>query len=691
MTVAATIVMLLVMTFRIPGGFHGTIFTLLISRENPTATLLSGVRTAVAYLIGTLYTVFTIRIMIGDPLTHFLWVGGSVFLSFYLLRVIADYGTAVPFGFAVLGAISLWDNSAIDVNTRVENTLWLAGGVAIAVAVTIVLEYVFRMIHPTTDLTEGIEARMQTVEDVLRWAAAGGARDSVVDKKLDLYSSVGTSRLRRLILRSRYSAPVKSQITAAIVMVGRLVDLSVSFCFALGARATTLDPIDRERCTRLADQIAVLRENLLLRQLPEKIPIPTQAEHSGLRFLPEMERTVAFIPQVLVGAAPVPGLIPVPMQDEPQQRMFVVDALSNFAYVQFALRGTLAAMVCYITYIAFDWAGLSTSVLTCFITALSTIGSSRQKQVLRFAGTCIGGFVFGMGAQIFVLPYVDSIVGFTVLFAFVTAISAWLQTASARLSYLGVQLALAFYLIHLQEFTIQTSLSIARDRVFGVLLGLVSMWLLYDRLWVRNALDEMQTVFARNLQMLAELAEQLVEKDTLKAIKRIRMLRDQINAGFQALAAQSDALLFEFGPERQRNLEIREDVRRWQPSIRTLLQLQIAISQYRAEKPVQQLLPSIAEAHIEFEQDIAQILRALANEVQGKPSDPAPDLQNAAQRLEKEIRNHYASLGVEVPSQGADMISLAESVASILSPLYQDIHITPLRPAGGPSTYNLNG
>src|SRR6201999_4396950 len=115
------------------------------------------------------------------------------------------------------------------------------------------------------------------------------------------------------------------------------------------------------------------------------------------------------------------------------------------------------------------------------------------KQFLRLGGALIGGIIFGMGAQIFILPFLDSIAGFTLLFAVVTAISAWISTASARLSYLGVQLALAFYLINMQEFTIQISLAIARDRVFGVLLGLFSMWLLFDRLWVRNALDEMRT------------------------------------------------------------------------------------------------------------------------------------------------------------------------------------------------------
>ena len=49
---------------------------------------------------------------------------------------------------------------------------------------------------------------------------------------------------------------------------------------------------------------------------------------------------------------------------------------------------------------------------TCLLTALSTIGSSRQKQVLRIAGAIVGGFLLGMGSQVFILPYLDSIAGF---------------------------------------------------------------------------------------------------------------------------------------------------------------------------------------------------------------------------------------------------------------------------------------
>jgi multidrug resistance protein MdtO len=364
------------------------------------------------------------------------------------------------------------------------------------------------------------------------------------------------------------------------------------------------------------------------------------------------------------------------LDEEEPPHFFASDAFSNPAHVRFALRGTLASMAGYILYTAIDWPGLSTSIATCIITALSTIGSSRQKQFLRLGGAIIGGFIFGMGAQVFVLPYLDSIAGFTLLFMFVTAISSWIATASPRLSYLGVQLALAFYLVNLQEFTIQTSLAIARDRVCGVLLGLMSMWLIYDRLWVKNSLDEMQTVFARNVEMFAELAEQLLEKDQVKAIKRIRKLRDLLNAGFAAVTAQADAVLFEFGPSRQRALQIREDFRRWQPSIRTLLQVQIASAQYLVNKPLSQLPGPIDEAGVAFEKDIAQVMHAMASEVSGKPVAAVPDIRMSAARVREAISKYYQDRGVPVPAQASDVLGLVEKLATILAPLYEDIRDT---------------
>ncbi len=551
------------------------------------------------------------------------------------------------------------------------------------VVVTVVVEYVFRRVHPTTDLTEGIEDRLKMVENDLRSAAAGQPLDTVSEKRLSLYASVGTSRLRRLILRSQYSLHFKAQMGAAVALVGQLVDVTANFQLALVERAkksgqlvAQLDPADKARLQHLAGEVEMFCKDLGLKRLPGKIQRPAEQDPSKLPFLSAMERIVALIPEAFSGSTKMGEFVTAPLDEEEPKRFFARDTFSNPAHVQFALRGTLAAFASYIIYTAIDWPGLSTCMATCIITALSTIGSSRQKQFLRLGGVIVGGIIIGFGAQMFVLPYLDSITGFTLLFMFVTALSAWIATSSPRLSYLGVQLALAFYLINLQEFTIQTSLSIARDRVFGVLLGLMMMWLIYDRLWVKSALDEMQTIFARNLEMFAELTEQLLEKDQVKAIKRIRQLRDQLNSGFPVVTAQGDAVLFEFGPSRQRQLQIRDDVRRWQPSLRTLLQVQIASVQYLQHTPLGNLPEPIAQAGVAFEKDVAQVMHAMASEASGKPVAGVPDISLSAAQFQDAIRKYYQDAGTPVPTQASDVLGLAESLATIIGPLYEDIRDT---------------
>ena len=153
-------------------------------------------------------------------------------------------------------------------------------------------------------------------------------------------------------------------------------------------------------------------------------------------------------------------------------------------------------------YNGIDWPGINTALATCIITALATIGSSRQKQVLRIGGALAGGFLISLPAQIYLLPLMDSITAFALYFAAVTALAAWFATSGPRLSYFGLQIALAFDLIDLQEFSMQTSLAMARDRVVGVLLGLIAMRLVFDQLWAPRASARMQTMLATLLHQL---------------------------------------------------------------------------------------------------------------------------------------------------------------------------------------------
>lgn len=174
-------------------------------------------------------------------------------------------------------------------------------------------------------------------------------------------------------------------------------------------------------------------------------------------------------------SAAAAGLQPAP------RRTFVADAFSNPSHQVFALKGCLAAAICYLVWEAVSWPGLGVCTVTCIIAApLSTPGSSRQRLVTRVLGLLTGGVICGIGSQSFILPSIDSIVGFTLLFAAVSAAAAWIVTSSARLSYFGRQMALAFYLTMFQTWGVNPSPAISRDRLMGILLGLMATWLVFD-------------------------------------------------------------------------------------------------------------------------------------------------------------------------------------------------------------------
>src|SRR5260370_20669451 len=130
----------------------------------------------------------------------------------------------------------------------------------------------------------------------------------------------------------------------------------------------------------------------------------------------------------------------------------------------------------------------------------------------------------------------------------VPAVAAWFVTCSPRLSYFGLQVALAFYLINLQEFAVQTSLSIARDRIVGILLGLFIMWLVFDQLWGAPAAVEMKRTFISNLRLMGQFAREPGSTDVRKALARSVALREAINTNMDKVRGLADGVLFEFGP-----------------------------------------------------------------------------------------------------------------------------------------------
>jgi multidrug resistance protein MdtO len=506
------------------------------------------------------------------------------------------------------------------------------------------------------------------VEDLLNCYAADRPVDENVAQQVARMAVVGTSILRRLLRRSVHSPQYKEQVGGVVALVGSLVDIAASF----DAQSIQVSGDDRKRIGGLSRNIGSIRADLLSGRSPRLTePLSDTDASPSIPLLREMERTVSLIPEVFTGAQSPSAYAPLPAGDEPAMRLFVADALSNPEHLKFALKGCLAASLCYIVYTALAWPEISTAVVTCVLTALTTIGASRQKQVLRLSGALAGGAV-GIAALVFILPYLDSISGFAVVFLVVTIPAAWIATSSPRLSYFGVQFALAFYLMNLQEFKLQTSLEVTRDRVLGILLGLMMMWLVFDQLWSAPAAIEMRRAFISNLRSLARLV-----REPLPGSEKTwssDSLRERINAGFDNVRSLGDGVLFEFGPSRQQDLALRDRIRRWQPGLRLLFLTRVALLKYRLRLPGFELPEPVRLAQKEFDDQLAITLDGMADRLEGKGPEVRESLEVSLERLEKTTATCCSELPEEaLAPQLRSFLPLSRRIESLTSGLDREI------------------
>jgi multidrug resistance protein MdtO len=437
--------------------------------------------------------------------------------------------------------------------------------------------------------------------------AANRPSSPETNRMLAQYAVVGVGALRAHVTRTSHQSTNRNRMSAMISLTGRSID----FAAALATTGLRFPAAEQERAARLARHIAEIRMCLQSNNQPTQWE-PEVGANEGTPLLYELEASTSLMASVLSGASSVDPRLEVLDNPPASNRIFVADAFSNPEHLRYVLGGTLAAMICYILYVSLDWPGISTSVTTCVFTALSNVGASRQKQVLRIAGAVLGGFVFGLGAQIFILPNVDSVVGLAVLFAVVTAVAAWVSTSSTRLSYAGLQIALAFYLINLSEFRIQTSLTQGRDRAVGVLLGIFAMWLVFERLYPNPAGDEMVRIFVRNLRLMAELITGSPTSTDTEGILKVRRQREQVFRNFGDVNAQTDAVPFETGSRRATDMAARDRIRRWQSSIRTFYLLEAPLVQFRVFGEIGEKSTAFRQMDDVFREECARALQHMA-------------------------------------------------------------------------------
>jgi multidrug resistance protein MdtO len=172
----------------------------------------------------------------------------------------------------------------------------------------------------------------------------------------------------------------------------------------------------------------------------------------------------------------------VALKKEAKSGFFQPDAFTNPVHVQFALKVTGSAMLCYLIYSVLSWPGIHTALITCFIVALTTAGESVEKLTLRIVG-CLAGAGLGLLVMLRIIPRTTDI-GDLAAVVFVGAfLAAWIAAGDKHISYAGFQLGFAYFLCILQGPSPSFDMAVARDRVIGILLGNIVSYFAATRLW----------------------------------------------------------------------------------------------------------------------------------------------------------------------------------------------------------------
>jgi multidrug resistance protein MdtO len=461
---ACTITVAIAMVFRIPLAAYMAYMVFLTSKDDSAATLTMAVAGAVAVTLAVLLTLGIAQISLGDPAIRLPAMALMTFLAMFSVRVFALGPISFLAGFLTVTMQSVVDEMPNpEVFTRTTLWLWV---VVVVPALTMTL--INLLFGP---LAAAVAER--GVRKVLTDLEAALARGEIAGR-LAQWRAI----LVPLIEKSRNPPAIRRLLDALVIL------------------EAYPDPIPSLERTRLSYLVrgclsALERQSLVADAPPETESIP-EALASTYAFA-ELQRELSR----------TPAHQPAHTGHKPRQ-LFVPDALSNPAHWQFALKTTLAIMIVYSVYTMLDWPGLLTSIVTVFFVALGSVGETVHKLVLRLSGAIIGGLLAGLSI-VFVLPHFTDIGQLCALTAVVALFAGWVATSSERLSYAGLQIALAFFMGLLQTYSPATDLTVLRDRVVGILLGNVVMTLVFSGLWPESAITRLRGALADALRGIAAL------------------------------------------------------------------------------------------------------------------------------------------------------------------------------------------
>lgn len=548
-TLTTVVVLVVMMVLQMPFVAYGLYVIFIVGRANPAVTARTGIAlfcsTACALSIALIVVILTDN----NPMARVLSLAVMTFVAGMITVATSMPSVGSGWGLIFCVGIGFWENHT-PADSLVKNTLWLLAAFFTGIAAAVAVEYVFATRSPAQKLAEELRTRYRALEAMFRAFAGDFTAEQRRNaaERLSQLAAAGYSQMLELyaqiVDRDLDLGDLPLGVHVHITMLAELLDSSTAF----GLHAGSVNAETQSRCELVARRCAELA-----RDLKTEEPLEFAARSSiEVSHLDRVESIVGWIQSLpAAGRGERSALVALPSKQVP---FLIPGAISKVENIAFSLKISFCATVCYILYHAIDWPGISTSVVTVMVAGLIHTGAMKQKLTLRLLGATIGALALGIGAEICLFPFMDSITSLVVVIGAIAFFCAWVAGGS-RFGYFGMQMAFAFYLTDLVGFSAPTELAPARDRFVGVSLGAIVLWFVLDQIWPVRTITVMRRAVVSVLQDAAGIIT-LIDNGLppLSYMKESNTLRDQLGKHLATLRILNEATQYEFGADRNEHV-----------------------------------------------------------------------------------------------------------------------------------------
>jgi multidrug resistance protein MdtO len=506
LAITCTAIVLVSNTFRLPFQDVLPFLVLFASKEEKVTTAITALLAIVAatVAVGAAIVIFKLT---GDRAEFRIpFMAVEIFVGMYLFRALAI--GAVGFILAFLVSVS---QSVVDLfptpEEAVHQFLWVWVAIALGASFAWLANVLLFPVPADRLLQRGFIAGWQALAAATRQLSAGSPSAAKhLLRPLVKRGPTGLLKLLKLsLLETPGLRPKRAKLMRMILGLDKTAKLIFSYAGAV-QKSPHLAPIssaDKAILDQLRENAEHFGQEFAAGFVPSGPATLTSEKaaggSAGLK-LAEAENTLEEV------------VAPDSEEQEPRapsrqkKSLFVADAFSNPKHVQFALKVTLAGMLGYFFYTASDYFGIHTVYYTPLIIALASTGATIHKGVLRIVGCIIGG-ALGLICSIWLIPRYETLGMYLLIVFCLHGLAAWIAAGSDRISYMGLQIALAFDLGVLKDYGPPTSIDPLRDRFIGIILGVCIISVVFSLMWPESAQSLAREKLAACLRAITRLLQ----------------------------------------------------------------------------------------------------------------------------------------------------------------------------------------